>query len=126
MACTHIDLWNVEQTAETIAHFQPDIIFCAASLEHWSTLPTLPQPLAERLATAPRGPLLPLHLTLVYKLMQAVRQARSTSIVLNAIYPDVVNPVLSKVNLAPTTGIGDLANNIPAIKKTLSYKLSTR
>ncbi|GCE22235.1 hypothetical protein KDK_60350 [Dictyobacter kobayashii] len=40
--------------------------------------------------------------------------------VLNAIYPDVVNPILAKVDLAPTTGIGDLANNVPALRQAVA------
>jgi len=57
---------------------------------------------------------------LVYKLMQAVRQTGQKITVLNAIYPDVINPVLAKIGLAPTTGLGDLANNIPALRMSLA------
>jgi hypothetical protein len=62
---------------------------------------------------------------LVYKLMQAVRLAgmERTTKVLNAIFPDVVHPILAKVGLAPTTGIGDLANNIPALRLSVARKL---
>ncbi|HEU5380756.1 MAG TPA: hypothetical protein VFV38_35480 [Ktedonobacteraceae bacterium] len=118
-----IDLWNREQTAETIARFQPDIIFCAATLQKWGAINTLPSHLKERLYQAQIGPWLPVHLTLVYKLMLAVQQAGVTPKVVNATYPDVVHPVLNKVGLAPTTGIGDLANNIPAIRRSISIKL---
>ncbi|GHO82359.1 hypothetical protein KSZ_03650 [Dictyobacter formicarum] len=33
IACTYLDLEQREQTAETIAAFQPDIIVCAATLQ---------------------------------------------------------------------------------------------
>jgi hypothetical protein len=64
-----------------------------------------------------------MHLALVYKLMQAVRETGLAVKVINASYPGVVNAVLGKVGLAPTTGIGELANNIPALRKALASKL---
>lgn len=120
---TTIDLWDIDRTAETIAHFQPDVIFCSATLQKWGAINSLPSHLRERLYQAQLGPWLPLHLALVYKLMLAVQQANISVKVINAVYPDVVHPVLSKVGLAPTTGIGDLANNIPAIRRSISIKL---
>jgi hypothetical protein len=64
-----------------------------------------------------------MHLTLVYRLMQAVKQTGLVIQVVNASYPDVVNPVLAKVGLAPLTGIGDIANNIPALRMSIAFKL---
>jgi hypothetical protein len=100
VSCTYLDLQNIEQTAQTIEHFQPDIIFCAATLQRWGIISTLPKPLSEKLYTAQMGPWLPMHLTLMYKLMQAVKQTGQTIKVINASFPDVVNTVLNKVNLA--------------------------
>jgi hypothetical protein len=120
---TSMDLWNIDQTTQTIKHFQPDIIFCSATLQPWGVISTLPKPLAERLSMAQMGPWLPVHLTLVYKLMQAVKQVGQAVTVINATYPDVVNAVLGKVNMALTTGVGDLANNIPALRKSIALKL---
>jgi len=120
---TALDLWNVEQTAEAIARFNPDVIFCAATLQKWGAINALPPDLRDQLYQAQIGPWLPVHLTLVYKLMLAVQQAGVVTKVINATYPDVVNVVLSKVGLAPTTGIGDLANNIPAVRKSIAIKL---
>src|SRR5437016_1775630 len=65
---TFMDLWNIDQTAEVILHFQPDIIICTATLAHWGAISNLPVSIAEHLASMPVGPRLPLHLTLVYKL----------------------------------------------------------
>jgi hypothetical protein len=120
-----LDLWNVGQTAEMLAQFRPDIIFCAATLQRWGAINILPKDIADRLWQAQIGPWLPLHLAVVYKLMQAVRQSGllGTAKVLNATYPDVAHPVLHKVGLAPTTGIGDLANNVPALRLSISQKL---
>jgi hypothetical protein len=120
---TFIDLWNIEQTAEVITHFRPDLIVCAATLVRWEKTDMLPASLARRLASAPMGPRLPFHLTLVYKLMQAIHATGNAIKVINTIYPDVVNPILGKVGLAPTSGIGDLANNVPALRKAIATQL---
>lgn len=122
--CTSLDLMNVDQTAQVISQFRPDIIFCSATLQRWSVLSDLPRPLADRLYQAQMGPWLPLHLLLVYKLMIALQQTGRSAQVVNATYPDVVNAVLGKVHLAPTTGIGDLANNIPALRQSIALKLN--
>ncbi|GHO59245.1 hypothetical protein [Ktedonobacter robiniae] len=120
VGCRFLDLNNIEQVAETIAQFQPTIVVCAATRQRLGGAQHLPQSLAAQLARAPMGPRLPLHLSLVYKLMQAVKLSETKPLVLNAIYPDVIHPILQKVGLAPTTGVGDLANNVPAIKLALA------
>ncbi|GER90071.1 hypothetical protein KDW_42330 [Dictyobacter vulcani] len=116
VTCVRLDLEQVEQTAATIAAFQPDVIVCAATLQKKDAFRDLPLSLAERLLSAQLGPRLPWHLALTYKLMQAVKLSGQKVQVLNAIYPDVVNPILARAGLAPTTGIGDLANNVPALR----------
>jgi len=123
VSCTFLDISNIEQTAEVIHRFQPHIIINSATLQPPDLFHRLPKPLAERLSLAPLGPRLPLHLTLVYHLMQALHQSGQKAIILNGIYPDVVHPVLNQVGLAPTTGFGDLANNVPALRLALASHL---
>jgi hypothetical protein len=119
-----MDVYNVDQTSETIAVFQPDIIFCAVTLQPWLTISKLPQPIFEKLSRAQPGPWLPLTLAPVYKLMQAVKQTGLDVKVINASYPDSTNAVLSQVGLAPLIGIGNLANSVPAMRKSVAIKLS--
>ena len=123
--CVSLDLDLVEQTAEIIARFQPDLIFCAATRQPLGGTRGLPPALAHQLAQAPMAPRLPFSLPLVYKLMQAVRLAgrQHNTKVVNAIFPDMIHPVLQQVDLAPTTGIGDLANNIPALRLAVAQML---
>ena len=123
VSCTYLDLRNKEQTAEILASFKPDIIFCAATLQPLEASYGLPESVTRQLASAQLGPRLPLHLTLIYNMMQAIQMTGLYPVVLNAIYPDVVGPVLQQVGLAPTTGIGDLANNVPALKHSLASYL---
>jgi hypothetical protein len=110
------DLNRIDQTAETIYRYKPEIIFNAATLQSWWVINALPREVFERLDRARYGPWLPMHLTLVHKLMQAVKQTGLDVRVINAAFPDAVHPVLQKVHLAPTVGIGNVANPIPALR----------
>ena len=110
-----IDLHDVDQTSETLAKIKPDIIFMGASLQSWRVITELPTEVFEALDEAQFGPWLPMHLTLNHLLMQAVRRSGIHSTVINAAFPDAVGPVLSKVGLAPTVGIGNVANIVPAL-----------
>lgn len=121
---TFMDIWNVEQTAQTIWSFKPDVIFSSATVQPSSAISKLPQPIYEKLAQAKAGPWLPLTLVLVFKLMQAVKQTGLPITVLNGAAPDNAHAVLSDVGLAPTTGVGNLANIIPALKKAIAIQLN--
>lgn len=114
-----IDLYDVPGTAETLDRVRPDIVFMGASLQSWRVITQLPKDVFEELDQAQLGPWLPRHLTLNHLLMQAVRMSGSGAKVVNAAYPDAVGPVLATAGLAPTTGIGNVANIVPAL--TLAY-----
>jgi hypothetical protein len=118
-----MDVAHVHKTAETIAQFKPDIIFTSVTVQASSAISHLPKPVFEKLAQAQAGPWMPLSLVLVYKLMQAVRLTGLKISVLNAASSDNANSVLGKVGLAPTTGVGNLANLIPAIRRTVALQL---
>jgi len=122
---TKIDLNNIDQTADTIRKFKVDIIFSAATLQSWWVINTLPKDVFERLDKARFGPWLPMQLALVHKLMQAVKQTGLNIPVINAAFPDGVHPVLDKVGLAPTIGIGNVANPVPAIRNSIADRLGT-
>jgi hypothetical protein len=121
--CTYMDVQNVDQTAQTIWAFRPDVIFSAVTIQPSSAIAKLPAALFERLVQARPGPWLPLTLVLVWKLMRAVKQTGLEVMVLNGAAPDNAHAVLGKVGLAPTTGIGNLANLVPAIRQSIALKL---
>jgi hypothetical protein len=118
-----VDLFNIDQTAELIATYKPEIIYSAVSMQSWWVINTLPKEVFEELDIARFGPWLPMHLTLVHKLMQAVNQTGLDIKVINSAFPDAVNPILGKVGLAPTIGIGNVANPVPAIRNSIAYQL---
>ncbi len=121
--CIQMDVQEIEQTAHIIRSFKPDVIFSSVTIQPSSAISKLPPSLFEKLRHAGAGPWLPLTLALVYKLMQAVQQTGLDTIVLNGAAPDNAHAVLGKVGLAPTTGVGNLANVIPALRKTIALQL---
>lgn len=120
---TKIDLKNIDQTAETILRFKPEIIYSAVTLQSWWVINALPKDVFDQLDKARFGPWLPMQLTLVYKLMQAVGETGLDVRVVNSAFPDGVHPVLAKIGLAPTIGIGNVANPIPAIRSSVAHRL---
>lgn len=123
MEFVKIDLFNIDQSAEIIAKYKPEIIFSAVSLQSWWVINTLPKEVFDQLDVARFGPWLPMHLTLVYKLMQAVRQTGLHIKVINTAFPDACHNILDKVGLAPTIGIGNVANPVPAIRCAIADQL---
>lgn len=121
---TFMDVSNIDQAAQTLSSFNPDLIFCALTSQRWLTITQLPKPLFETLVQAQPGPWLPLTLLPVYQLMQAVRQSGVKAQVINGSFPDTINAVLGKVGLAPTIGIGNLANTIPATRRAIALSLN--
>ncbi|WP_143036181.1 NAD-dependent epimerase/dehydratase family protein [Lentzea fradiae] len=112
-----VDLFDVDRTAELIARVAPDVIFTTASLQPWWQIFELPKALAEEIDRASIGPWLPMQLTLVYHLMQAVRRAGSDAKVVNAALPDVTHALLDTAGLAPTIGVGNVANVVPGLRR---------
>jgi hypothetical protein len=123
VGCADVDVRNVDQTAQAIADFRPDVIFSSVTRQSWWVTSTLPPVAAARIAEARFGPWLPMHLALTRRLMLAVRQARSDAIVVNAAFPDAVHPVLHRVGLSPDVGIGNIANVVPGVRLSLAEQL---
>jgi len=119
-----IDLLNKEETATTLEKYQPDIICNCATLQSWWVIKSLPKEIYKEIDKANLAPWLPMHLTLIYNLMQAVKLSGINTHVVSASWPDVINCALGKIGLAPTTGLGDLHNITSAIATTISKKLS--
>ena len=120
-----IDLFDVKGTAETLKEIKPDVICNATVLQSWWVFHLLPEKIVEKLNDAGLGPQLPFHLTLTYKLMQAVKLSGIETRVINCSYSDVVDPVLGKVGLAPVCGGGNMDLVVPLIKELVSKETGT-
>jgi len=122
-----IDLNDIEGTAEILKEIEPDVILNQTTLQSWWVVHHIPEEIRLKISDtypgAGLGPWTPVHLTLTYKLMQAVHKARLDTHVVNGSWSDCVNPVLSKVGLAPTVGMGNFALLEPMIIRIVSDKL---
>jgi hypothetical protein len=121
----HIDLDDVDRTAETIARIAPDVVFNATSVQTYWRISMLPGAVHRELAAPGVGPWLPMHLSPAHALMRAVRSSGRTPVVVNAAYPDAVNPALRTRDLAPTVGIGNVMNVVPALRTAAALQLSS-
>jgi len=115
-----IDLNNIEDTASIINRIDPNIIYSAVTFQSWWVITTLPKEVFEKLDKARFGPWLPMHLTLVYKLMKAVKTSGKKPIVINSSFPDVTHNILSKIGLSPDMGIGNVHNVVQALKNSVA------
>jgi len=104
-----LDLDRPDEVAEAVHQEAPDIILTTATRQTWWVADLLPPPQASRLRKARFGVWLPLHLTLTLKLMRALHAADYHGLTLVAPFPDVVNPVLARLGLAPACGVGNVA-----------------
>jgi hypothetical protein len=111
----------ISRNAETLLKIRPDIILNCASLQSWRVITQLPAERFAALDQAQLGPWLPMHLAPAYALMRAVKQSCPKSLVVNAAFPDAVNPILYKVGMAPDVGIGNIANLIPATRSAIAH-----
>jgi hypothetical protein len=118
-----LDLNNIDATAETIHREQPGILLTTATMATWWLPDLLPPAHAQAIRNAGFGVWLPVHLAPTLRLMKAVREAHYSGFVLTAPYPDAVNCVLGKIELAPTCGIGNIAEMIPKVRLSAARAL---
>ena len=117
-----MDLNNIEETARIIQEVNPKVIYSATTLQSWWVIDVLPKDVHAELYKdyCGLGPWIPMHLLLVYKLMQAVKKSGTNPIVINSSFPDNVNPVLAKVGLGPNVGIGNIDLIVAPWRKVVS------
>jgi hypothetical protein len=117
-----IDLFNIDQTAELLSRIRPKIICNLASLGAWWVTRLLPD--EEYKKIGPIGPWLPNHLTLVLKLMKAVKMSGIQTQVVNGAFPDACNVVLDKLGMAPACGGGNMDIGVQRFKRMVARDLN--
>lgn len=123
----HMDINDPGAMAETIAQWRPDVIFNGMSLQSWRVITQLPPPIFAELDTAQFGPWLPMHATPMLALMEALKQSGLKDVTtINSAFPDATNPLLATAELAPTCGIGNVANIIPALRCSAAKLLKAK
>lgn len=119
-----VDLRDVEKTAEILTKIKPDVIFNSATLQSYWVIELLPREIHKKFQEISYGAWLPMHLSLCYKLMQAIEMTDISVQVVNGAYPDATNPTLGKIGMAPVAGIGNLELIIPQLRKIVSCKMN--
>ena len=120
-----LDLTQVDALADLFIKHKPDVVFNSASIQSWRIVTELPTAAYRAINAAYLGPWLPMHLSLVYCISKALKMSGQTPFFINSAFPDIVNPVLSKINLSPDIGIGNVANVIPALRFSTAEYLKT-
>ncbi len=118
-----IDVFDIDRTAELIHKYKPDFIYAAMSLLSWWVPSLLPHEVHEEILKA-AAPLVPTHVTLVSKMMMALKKTGLKPIVLNNSWPDITNPVLARNGLGVTVGGGNLDLIVAEIRRKASLKLN--
>jgi hypothetical protein len=98
---------NVDAVAECIQHEKPQVLVqCATLMSPW-LLHERQDPVAQRLRSAGFAAQLCAQIPAVLQVMRAVRAAHHACSVVNCSFPDVTHPVLHRLGLAPTIGVGN-------------------
>lgn len=120
-----LNLDDVAITAKALQDIEPDIIVSATSLKTWWVPQSdVPRDVFQKLDEAGFGPWLPFHLTLIYKLMKAVKKAKISAHIVNCSFPDAVNAILGKIDMGVTVGIGNCDLFIPWLRKIVADKFN--
>lgn len=119
-----LDLNDKDAVAEIVHREAPDIILSTATMQTWWLPDLLPPEQAAVIKRAGFGVWLPVHLTLTMKLMEALRDAAYPGVTLTAPFPDVVNCILGRLDLAPTCGVGNVDEIVPKVRLLAAERLA--
>ena len=124
VAFTQLDLFDIDKTGEILKKYRPKVICNCATLQPWWIVGEISPEVWTKIETgAGFGPWGPIHLTLIYKLMQAIAKYEIETLVVNCCYPDFTNPVLWRAGFTPTCGIGNGDLLLPGIKRGIAENL---
>lgn len=113
------DVNDIDETAELLKKYNPDVIYSALTLLGWLEWRVVPQAIGIKFDKA-TACLMPLQAALISKLMKARKKAGITAPVVNNSYPDAVNPVLWRNGLGPLVGAGNLDLAVGEIRRKVS------
>ena len=107
IAFRQLDATNQKEVEQVITDVSPDLILQNASLIGPFVLNGRDDPVAHVFGRVGRGPTLPAQLPVLLAVMKAVRAVGYDRPVANLSLPDVTNPILAAIGLAPTVGLGN-------------------
>jgi malate/lactate dehydrogenase len=116
-----INLFDIDGTSDLLEDLQPKVICNLASLGSWWVTRLLP--MEEYKKIGPIGPWLPNHLTLTWKLMQAIKKSGIETRVVNGAFPDATNMVLKKAGYDIICGGGNMDLGVSRIQRIVAREL---
>ena len=102
-----LDATRQDDVAELLGRVRPDLVVQCASLRSPSALRGRTDPVAVALTKAGFAIRLPHQVPVALTVMRAARAAGYDGPVANLSFPDVVGPILARLGLAPTVGLGN-------------------
>lgn len=117
-----LDLFDLEKTTELIRKEKPVAVINCTVLHTWHLINRLPRELYAKISEACLGAWLPCQLALSMNLAKAIKDSGEKPYYINTSLSCLTNPVLGKLGLAPTIGIGNVDLIAPAIVTYVSQK----
>ncbi|OEU54091.1 MAG: hypothetical protein BA862_10490 [Desulfobulbaceae bacterium S3730MH12] len=111
-----VDLFDIEGTTELIQKEKPSAVINLTVMHTWHLIRQLPEDVYAKISSAALGAWLPCQLTLPMKLAQALKASGVKAHYINTSLSCLTNPVLGKIGLAPTIGIGNIDMIQPGVR----------
>jgi hypothetical protein len=121
------DLFDMEQTADLLINYSPNLVFQAATLfSYYFYAPIiLRETKKRRIPNQYPAHTIAKDLTLAYQFMKSVKRANISPQIVNVAFPDHVNYILGKVGLAPTVGAGNIDVIVYMIRQIVAKEQKT-
>lgn len=104
----HLDATDLKEVERVIKYVRPDLIIQAATLFNPYLLSKRRDAVALALKDSGAALQLPRQLPIIVTLMTAVRGIAPATPVFNLSLPDLTHPILDRLGLAPTAGLGNV------------------
>jgi hypothetical protein len=118
-----LDARNQADVEAVLRRVRPDLVVQAASAQSPWALVDRPDPIAKGILAAGLGLRLPLQLPALLSVMGAARQVGYAGPVANISLPDLTHPILHKIGLAPTVGLGNVSMQLIRVRAALRAQL---
>jgi len=124
MESARIDLFNVDEAAELLRKWNPSIVCNMTSLQSWWVVDELPKEIWSRFETE-QGLGHGSYASDAHAQTDAGGpEMRIKTLVVNCSFPDLTNPILGSVGLAPTCGIGNADLLLPGIRREVARRIN--
>ena len=114
-----VDAMQQGDVADLLARTMPDLVVQCASLRSPWALAGREDAAAQAIVGAGLGLRLPYQLPVVLSVMRAARDAGYAGPIANLSFPDVTGPILQRLGLAPTVGLGNAGMILRRVRATL-------